>query len=88
MGSYLRVLPPRASLATPPERPRHLLVSKPLKCSLQNDGRAADAEGAAVERMGIDHRGAHVAVPQQFLDGTDVLALLQQVGRKGMAEAV
>lgn len=38
--------------------------------------------------MGIDHRGLHVAVPQQFLDGADVLATLQQVSRKQVAERV
>ena len=35
---------------------------------------------APVADMGIDHRRAHVLVAKQFLDGADVVALLQQVG--------
>jgi hypothetical protein len=32
--------------------------------------------------------GAHVLVPQEFLDGPDVVAVLEQVGREGVAQGV
>ena len=38
--------------------------------------------------MGIDHGRAHIPVSQQFLDGPGVVALLQQVNGKGVAERV
>jgi hypothetical protein len=48
-----------------------------------------DRASAAIENMGIYHGRAHVAVAEQFLDGPDVVAILQQVSReavtKGMA---
>ena len=50
--------------------------------------RAADAAAAAVQDVGVDHRGADVAVAQQLLDGSDVVAALQQVGGEGVAERV
>jgi hypothetical protein len=34
--------------------------------------RALDAEAAAVEDVGVDHRSSDVAVPKQLLDGADV----------------
>ena len=30
--------------------------------------------------MGVDHGGFDILVPQQFLDGADVIAVFQQVG--------
>jgi hypothetical protein len=44
----------------------------------------AVAASAAIEHVGADHGGAHVAVPEQFLDGADVEAVFQQVGGEGM----
>ena len=38
--------------------------------------------------MGIPHRSFDVLVPEQFLNGSDVVAVLQQMGRKRMAEDV
>lgn len=38
--------------------------------------------------MGIDHRGLHILMPQQLLHGTDIIASLQQMGSKGMAQGV
>ena len=32
---------------------------------------------AAVQHMRVDHRGLDVLVPQEFLDGSDVVAVLQ-----------
>ena len=40
----------------------------------------ADPSATAIEHVGVDHRGADVGVTQQFLDGPDVVAALQQVG--------
>ena len=36
--------------------------------------RASHAAPASVENVGVDHRGLDVAVPQQLLDGADVVA--------------
>ena len=43
-------------------------------------GGAQDAGGAAVQHVGVDHGGGHVAVSEQLLDGADVGAVFQQVG--------
>lgn len=47
---------------------------------LQKVGGAADAEGAAVDHMGVDHRCVQVPMAHQLLDGADVLPALQQMG--------
>src|SRR5213594_819331 len=49
---------------------------------------AADATATAIEDMGVDHGGGHVAVTEQLLDGSDVVAALQKVGRERMAQGV
>ena len=38
--------------------------------------------------MGVAHRRAHVAMAEQLLDGADAVAVLEQVGREGVAECV
>ena len=38
--------------------------------------------------MGINHGGAHIAVPEKFLYGADVVAWFYQVSCKRMAESV
>ena len=38
--------------------------------------------------MGIHHRGAHVSVPQQFLDRSDVIAVFQKVSGKAIPQRV
>ena len=45
--------------------------------SSQQVGGAAHAAGASVEHMRVDHRGAHVVVTEQLLNGADVGASLQ-----------
>lgn len=50
--------------------------------------RAADAEWAAVQDVGVDHRRGDVLVAEQFLDRADVLAVLEEVGGEGMAQGV
>ena len=47
-----------------------------------------DAEGAAVEDVGVDHGGGDVAVAEELLDGADVVAGLEQVGGEGVAQGV
>ena len=46
---------------------------------------ASDTESTAVQYVGIDHGRGHVAVAEQFLDGSDVLAGFEQVRREGVA---
>jgi len=50
--------------------------------------RAAHRQTAALENVGVDHRRPHVLVPQQFLDGPDVVPGLEQVGGKGVPQGV
>ena len=50
--------------------------------------RAFDGEAAALEDVGVDHGGADILVPKKFLYGADVVAVLKEVGGKGMAEGV
>jgi len=38
--------------------------------------------------VGVDHGGFDVFVAEQFLDGADVAAALQEVGGEGMTESV
>ena len=45
-------------------------------------------ERDAAHRVGINHRGAHVAVPQQLLDGANVVVGLQQVAGEAVAQGV
>jgi len=42
----------------------------------------------AVEHVGVDHRGADIAVAEQLLYGADVGPVLEQMGGEGMAEGV
>jgi hypothetical protein len=51
-------------------------------------GGARDAGGAAVEDVGVDHRGIQVVVTEQLLNGADVAAIFQQMGGEGVAERV
>jgi hypothetical protein len=40
-------------------------------------GRAADAEWATVQHMGVDHGGSDVVVAEQFLNRSDVMATFE-----------
>jgi hypothetical protein len=55
---------------------------------LQSVGRAPDAEPTSVEKVGVDHRRADIRVAEQLLNGSNVIAVLEQVGRKRMTEGV
>lgn len=49
---------------------------------------AAHRAAPPVQDMGVDHRGAHILVAQELLDGPDVVAILEEVGGKGVSERV
>ncbi len=38
--------------------------------------------------MGVNHRGAHIPVPKQFLNRPDVIAVFQQMRGEGMTESM
>jgi hypothetical protein len=39
---------------------------------------------SSIQNMGVNHRGAHVLMPEQFLHRADVITRLQQMGGEGM----
>ena len=41
-----------------------------------------------MQHVGINHRGAHISVPKQLLDGSDIVAIFKQMRRKRMAKRV
>ena len=49
---------------------------------------ANDTSSTAIENMGGDHCGFDIFVSEEFLDGADVVAALQEVGGEGVAEGV
>ena len=49
---------------------------------------AADCEGAAVEDVGVDHGSGDVAVTEELLDGSDVVAGLEEMGGEAVPEGV
>ncbi len=48
--------------------------------------RTANARRPTVEHMGIEHRRFDIAMAQQLLDGSNVIAAFEQVGGERMAE--
>lgn len=42
----------------------------------------------SVQNVRVDHRRRHVPVPEQFLDGANVVSNLQHVGGEGVAQDV
>ena len=46
---------------------------------------AADALVSAVANVRVDHGGAQVAMSQEFLDLSDVVAVLEKMGGEGVA---
>lgn len=51
-------------------------------------GGAADPPTPTIQDMRVDHRGAHIPMPEQFLDRPDVIAVFQQMRGERMAEAM
>jgi len=41
---------------------------------------AADGQAASIEDVSVNHRRFHILMPEQFLHGADIVAILQQVG--------
>src|SRR6188508_2660459 len=50
--------------------------------------RAARARGRVTQHVGVDHRGADIAVPEQFLNASDVDPAVEQVSRERMPKRV
>ena len=49
---------------------------------------AGNPAPAPVEDMGVDHGGSDIGVSEQLLDGSDVVAVFDEMGGEGMAEGV
>jgi len=76
-------------VASPPEA--WILCAIIVRLACKGGGsieRAADRQAAALKHVGVDHGGANIFVPQKFLHGTDVVPILEQVGRKTMTKGV
>jgi len=58
----------------------------PAESDSEQIGRARHAGRATIEHMGVDHRGLHIAMTKELLNGSDVGSALQQVGGKAMAK--
>ena len=43
---------------------------------------AAHAEAGAIADVGVNHRGRDILVAEEFLDGTNIITVLQQMGSK------
>ena len=55
---------------------------------LQSIQRALCAAAAFLEDVGVDHRCADVCVAEQLLDGAEVVAVFEEVGRERVAKGV
>ena len=47
-----------------------------------------DGESAALEDMGVDHGGFDILVSEEFLNGADIVSVLEEVGGEGVAKGV
>jgi hypothetical protein len=56
--------------------------------SLQIVERAIHASTALVQHVRVNHRRAHVFMPQQFLDRADIVAVFQQVRGERMTQGM
>jgi len=61
---------------------------KPLPPVLQQVGRAPDTCAATIEYVGIDHGGPDILVPEEFLNGADIVSRLQKVRGKRVAKGM
>ena len=55
---------------------------------LQSVQRAAHPTAALVQDVRVNHGRLHALVAEQFLDGADVVSILEQMGCEGMAQGV
>ena len=53
---------------------------------LKSIKRTLIAAATAVHHVGIDHRRRHILVPEQFLDGADVVSRLKQLCREAVPQ--
>ncbi len=59
-----------------------------LPMSNQSGSRISHLSAALVQDMRVNHRRTHVCVPEQLLDGPDVVAVRQQMRCKSVPEPV
>jgi hypothetical protein len=50
--------------------------------------RTAHSQSASIQHMRIHHGGLHIFVPEELLDGPDLVALQQQMRGKTVAEGM
>ena len=50
--------------------------------------RAPDTSPALVQDVGINHGRTHIAMPEQFLDRSDVVPGLEQMGREAVPQRI
>ena len=50
--------------------------------------RTVNTPRPSVEHLGVDHRRFDIAMAQQLLDGSNIIAAFEHVGRKRMPERV
>ena len=50
--------------------------------------RATNVEARAVANVGINHRGGEIFVPEEFLDGPDIITILQKMGSKTVPKSM
>jgi hypothetical protein len=63
----------------------HIITRIPARGSIEW---ASNAERTTVEDVRVDHRRSHVAVPKQLLDRANIVACLEEVSGKTVAERV
>ncbi len=50
--------------------------------------RTANAEATSIENVGVDHCSFDILVAEKLLHGADVVAILQQMSRKAVAQGM
>jgi hypothetical protein len=61
---------------------RSVSQAQPALGRLRAIRRTAYSKRTPVQDMSVNHCGAHVMMTQEFLDRTDVVAILEQMSRK------
>ena len=49
---------------------------------------AVDPLPAMVQHVGVDHRRLYIPMPEEFLNGADVISTLQELSSEGMTEGM
>ena len=50
--------------------------------------RTANSATSFIQNMGINHGGFDILMAQEFLNGTDIVVILQKLGGKAMAKSM